>query len=149
MPVPPEWILQERLEVEGISHAEFARRCGRSPKLISEIISGKAPLEPGTALQFEKVLGVDASIWLGIESEFRLQRAREAEAQQHAAASAEWVKAFPVRDLVKRGLLPTPEIGYRCRVEVAGVLSSGFSRCLDRSLRLGQCGVPPLSEIQE
>jgi HTH-type transcriptional regulator/antitoxin HigA len=70
--VPPGWVLQERLEVEGISHAKFARRCGRSPKLISEIISGKAPLEPGTALQFEKVLGVDASVWLGIESDYRL-----------------------------------------------------------------------------
>ena len=68
--VPPGWILEERLEVQGISHAEFARRCGRSPKLISEIISGKAPLEPETALQFEKVLGVDASIWLGIETDY-------------------------------------------------------------------------------
>ncbi len=106
--VPPGWILQERLEVEGISHAEFARRCGRSAKLISEIISGKAPLEPRTALQFEKVLGVDASIWLGIESDYRLHRAREAEAQ-NAAASAEWVKAFPVRDLVKRSCFQRPE----------------------------------------
>ena len=105
--VPPGWVLEERLEVEGISHAEFARRCGRSPKLISEIISGKAPLEPGTALQFEKVLGVDASIWLGIESEFRLHRAREAEAQT-AAVSEEWLKAFPVRDLVKRGCFERP-----------------------------------------
>ena len=106
--VPPGWILQERLEAEGISHAEFARRCGRSPKLISEIVSGKAPIEPGTALQFEKVLGVDASIWLGIESNYRLHRAREAEAQ-NAAASVEWVKAFPVRDLVKRGCFQRPE----------------------------------------
>ena len=106
--VPPGWVLEERLEVEGISHAEFARRCGRSPKLVSEIISGKAPLEPGTALQFERVLGVDASIWLGIESEYRLHRAREAEAQ-NAAASAEWVKAFPVRDLVKRGCFQCPK----------------------------------------
>ena len=106
--VPPGWILEERLAVEGISHAEFARRCGRSAKLISEIISGKAPLEPGTALQFEKVLGVDASIWLGIESEFRLHRAREAEAR-NAAASAEWVKALPVSDLVKRGCFQRPK----------------------------------------
>ncbi len=106
--VPPGWVLEERLEVEGISHAEFARRCGRSPKLISEIVSGKAPLEPGTALQFEKVLGVDASIWLGIESEYRLHRAREAEAQR-AADSAEWAEAFPVRDLVKRGFFERPE----------------------------------------
>ena len=75
--VPPGWLLEERLEAQGISHAEFARRCGRSPKLISEIIAGKAPLEPETALQFEKVLGVDASIWLGIESDHQLHRARE------------------------------------------------------------------------
>ena len=54
--VPPGWVLEEHLEAHGISHAEFARRCGRSPKLISEVIAGKAPLEPETALQFEKVL---------------------------------------------------------------------------------------------
>ncbi len=106
--VPPGWILEERLEADGISQAEFARRCGRSPKLISEIISGKASLEPGTALQFEKVLGVDAGIWLGIESRFRLHRAREAEAR-HAAAAAEWARAFPVRYLVKRGCFQHPE----------------------------------------
>ena len=105
--VPPGWVLQERLAVEGISHAAFARRCGRSPKLISEIISGKAPLEPGTALQFEKVLRVDASIWLGIESDYRLHRAREAEAED-AAAAVEWIKGFPVRDLVKRGCIERP-----------------------------------------
>ncbi len=67
------------------------------------------PLEPGTALQFEKVLGVDASIWLGIESEYRLHRAREAEAK-NAAASVEWVKAFPVRDLAKRGCFQNPAL---------------------------------------
>ena len=104
--VPPGWVLQERLEVEGLSHAEFARRCGRSPKLISEIVAGKAPLEPETALQFEKVLGVDASLWLGIESDYRLHRAREAE---DAAASATWIGAFPVRELVKRGCFERPE----------------------------------------
>ncbi len=106
--VPPGWILEEHLEVQRISHAEFARRCGRSPKLISEIIAGKAPLEPETALQFEKVLGVDASIWLGIESDYQLHRAREAEAE-YAAASVEWSKAFPVRELVKRGCFQRPE----------------------------------------
>ena len=103
--VPPGWVLAERLELQGLSHAEFARLCGRSPKLISEIIAGKASLEPETALQFEKVLGVDASVWLGIESEYQLHRAREAEAA-HAAASTDWLKKFPVGELVKRGCLP-------------------------------------------
>ncbi len=77
--VPPGWVLEERLDVLDMSHAEFARRCGHSPKLISEIISGEASVEPGIALQFEKVLGVDASIWLGIESEYKLHQARQDE----------------------------------------------------------------------
>ncbi len=75
--VPPGWVLEERLKAQGISHAEFARRCGRPLNLISQIIAGKAPLEPETALQFEKVLGVDAGVWLGIESDYRLHRAGE------------------------------------------------------------------------
>ena len=102
--VPPGWVLAERLEVRGISPAEFARRCGRSPKLISEIIAGKAPIKPETALQFERVLGVDASIWLGIEDDYRLHRVREAEAQK-AEESVAWSKQFPVNELVKRGTL--------------------------------------------
>ena len=55
--VAPGWVLAERLEAQGISRAEFARRCDRSAKLISEIIAGKAPIEPKTALQFEKSAG--------------------------------------------------------------------------------------------
>lgn len=106
--VPPGWVLEERLVVQGISHAEFARRCGRSPKLISEIIAGKASLEPETALQFEKVLGVDASIWLGIEADYQLHRARESEAADAEGAS-EWVKGFPVKELVKRGAIRRPK----------------------------------------
>jgi len=103
--VPPGWVLEERLGVQEISHAEFARRCGRSPKLISEIIAGKASIEPETALQFEKVLGVDASIWLGIEKDYQLYRARETE----TADAGSWVKGFPVKELVKRGAIRCPE----------------------------------------
>ena len=106
--VPPGWVLEERLDVQGMSHAEFARRCGRSPKLISEIISGKAPLEPETALQFEKVLGVDAGIWLGIESKYKLRRARQNEAEA-AARIDQWARGFPVAELVKRGIFERAE----------------------------------------
>ena len=105
--VPPGWVLEERLDAQGISHAEFARRCGRSAKLISEIISGKAPVEPETALQFEKVLGVDAGIWLGIEADYRLHQARQAEAQE-AEKAASWAKRFPIKELVERSLMGTP-----------------------------------------
>jgi len=102
--VSPGWVLKERLEVNEISQAEFARRCGRSPKLISEIIAGKAPVEAETALQFEKVLGVDAGIWLGLEKDYQLHQMREAEARE-AEASSDWARSFPVNELVKRGVI--------------------------------------------
>ena len=84
-PIPPSLVLREHLEARGYLQAEFARRCGRSPKLISEIIAGKAPLEANTALQFEQVLGLDADIWIGIESQYRLFLVQEAEAEKMTA----------------------------------------------------------------
>lgn len=107
--VPPGWVLKERLEAHGISQAEFARRCARSPKLISEIIAGKAPLEPATALQFERVLGVHADIWLGTEAAYRLFQAREAELRaNHTAEAISWAEGFPIKDLVRRGMIDSP-----------------------------------------
>lgn len=108
--VPPGWVLEERLEAHEISHAEFARRCGRSPKLISEIIAGKAPIEPKTAVQFERVLGVDAGIWLGIESDYRLRQERELETRK-SEESMEWARRFPVAELVRRGVIAKPSSG--------------------------------------
>ncbi len=105
--VPTGWVIEERLAAQGLSHAELARRCGRSPKLISEIIAGKAPVEPKTALQLERVLGIDASILLGIESHYQLHRVRESESKD-ATAVAAWVKSFPVQELVKRGAIEKP-----------------------------------------
>ena len=105
--VPPGWVLEDRLDAQNISHAEFARRCGRSPKLISEIIAGKAPVEPKTAIQFERVLGVDAEIWLGIETDYRLHLEREAEAIRANELIA-WAKTFPVNELVKRNIFAKP-----------------------------------------
>lgn len=105
--VSPGWVLEERLDAQGISHAEFARRCDRSPKLISEIISGKAPIVPQTAFQFEMVLGVDASIWLGIEADYRLYGIRAA-ADEKAEAAGAWSQSFPVKELVKRGVIRKP-----------------------------------------
>ena len=105
--VPPGLVLADMLETRQISHAEFARRCGRSAKLVSEIVAGKAPLEPVTALQFERVLGMDASLWLNIEASYRLHRAKETE-ERELQASAEWASRFPIKYLVKLGWIENP-----------------------------------------
>ncbi len=61
----PGAYLEEILDQRGIRKTDFAIRCGRPAKTISEIIAGKTTILPDTALQFERVLGdVKASIWL-------------------------------------------------------------------------------------
>ena len=105
--VSPGAVLQERLEVMGVSQAEFARRCGRTPKLISEIIVGKAPVETETAMQFERVTGLHASIWLGIEADYRLHLARQDESRQLEQLVA-WAKEFPVKELFNRSKISKP-----------------------------------------
>lgn len=84
--VVPGEIVSEHMEFLGMNQAELARRSGRSAKLISEIVNGKAPIEPETALQFEK-LGLDTRIWLNLEASYRLFLAREVKAQAASAAT--------------------------------------------------------------
>ncbi|MCY4445555.1 MAG: ImmA/IrrE family metallo-endopeptidase [Rhodobacteraceae bacterium] len=103
--VPPGWILEEILEARNLSQAEFARRCGRTPKLISEIIAGKAPIETETALQFGRATGIDAGIWQRMEASYRRHLALEDEAK----IAEEWRKSFPIGELVKRGCFTKPE----------------------------------------
>ncbi|KKK93747.1 hypothetical protein LCGC14_2689790 [marine sediment metagenome] len=72
----PGQVLEDMLVTNGISHAEFARSSGCAPKLVSEIIAGKAAVDPKTARQFEQALGLEASIWLNIEAVHQLHQAK-------------------------------------------------------------------------
>ena len=103
--VPPGWLLEITLEDNQFSQAEFARRCGRSPKLISEIISGKAPIDTETAIQFERTTGIVAEIWNQMESNYRSHLALKKEAD----IAENWQKSFPTNELVKRGFFTKPE----------------------------------------
>lgn len=102
--VPPGEILQERLDMKKMSQAELARRCDRSTKLISEIISGKAPIEANTALELEKVLGLKAEIWVKIDREYRLFNARK-EVREANSQNLNWCKNFPLKEMASFGLI--------------------------------------------
>lgn len=105
--IPPGAILEETLEARGLSKSEFARRCGRPAKTVSEIIVGKSAITPETAIQFERVLGVPASFWTNLESKYQLRLAESAE-QKDLATCGAWAGSFPIKELVKFGLIPKP-----------------------------------------
>lgn len=101
---PPGDLIEEYLDTLQISARELARRCGRSGKLISEIVAGKAPVEPGTALQLERVLDLSASILINMEAAFQLHQARETESRE-LATHFDWAKRFPLKEMAERKLI--------------------------------------------
>ena len=104
----PGTLLRTYLEEDGMSRAELARCCGCSARLISGILSGKAGIEPRTALRLERVFHVKADMWLRMEADYQLRRIRPTE-RTVTDEEAQWASSFPVNEMVKRGCLPRPE----------------------------------------
>jgi HTH-type transcriptional regulator/antitoxin HigA len=103
----PGAYLEEVLDDRDIGKAEFAVRCGRPSKTISEIIAGKASIMPDTALQFERVLDIAARLWLALESDYQLSVARQRE-REGLARATRWTKYFPITDLIAKGFIAPP-----------------------------------------
>ncbi|NOC84531.1 HigA family addiction module antidote protein [Ruegeria sp. HKCCD6428] len=107
----PDWAvhpgehLAEYIETRGWSQAEFARLAGLTPKLVSTIIHGTNPISAETALKLERVLGMKADIWTGLQAEWDLHQARFAKKRKVIEAT-EFVGHFPLRELKARGVLP-------------------------------------------
>src|SRR5262245_54973125 len=74
--VHPGAILEEHLETRGLSQAEFARLAGMTPKLVNTIIKGVNPVTAETAIRLERVLGLKAYVWTGIQARWDLFNAR-------------------------------------------------------------------------
>ncbi len=97
---PPGDSLAEALDNRSLTQADLSRRTGLSKKAINEIVRGKAPLSPETALKLEAVLGIPAKFWMERErryAEHLARLARRRELAQHVA----WLQKFPVREMVR------------------------------------------------
>jgi HTH-type transcriptional regulator / antitoxin HigA len=99
---PPGETLLELLEERSMSQTELAERMGRPKKTISEIVNAKAAITPDTALQLENVFGVPAHFWMHREQDYQESLARGRE-HERLAQQIEWLKSFPVKEMIKRG----------------------------------------------
>lgn len=103
--IPPGEYLAEVLEDLGMSQADLARRMGRPSQAINEIAHGKKAITPETAIQLEKVTGVPAHVWTGLEEEYRLILAQEEE-EELLKSEAKLVDADLFRSMAKLGWIP-------------------------------------------
>ena len=74
--VPPGEILKETLETLGMTQSELAERMGRPRQTINGVVSGKSSINADTALQLERALGVPASFWNNLETNYQQTLAR-------------------------------------------------------------------------
>lgn len=107
LPIPPGEYLEEVIEELGMTKNELAKRMKRPAPKLSAIFKGNKTITPETALQLEKVVGVPAHIWTGLEAEYRLALARleQNEALSRLKAETRLITAFRYAELVKMGVV--------------------------------------------
>jgi addiction module HigA family antidote len=88
----------EYLEAYGWSQSDLARRTGLTPKTVSEICNGKAPISPATALAFEHVLQRPAHFWLGLQRNYDEFEARAKESIR-TSSWHDWARRFPLTEM--------------------------------------------------
>jgi HTH-type transcriptional regulator / antitoxin HigA len=104
--IPPGEYLAEVLTDLGMSQADLARRMGRPEQMVSEILGGAKRITPETALQLERVTGVPANVWTGLEEEYQLTMAR-ALAREQVAGESVLVDLETYRELARLGFVAT------------------------------------------
>ncbi|MHA1569672.1 MAG: ImmA/IrrE family metallo-endopeptidase [Alphaproteobacteria bacterium] len=114
---PPGETLQDILDDRDMTQAELAERMGRPKKTICEIIKGKAQITPDTAIQLEHVLGIPASFWSNREWNYRQYLSRIA-LRERLKENICWLQEFPIREMIARGWLSSPQDKVRRVVEL-------------------------------
>ncbi len=103
--IPPGETLQEYLDSRGMSQADLAKRLGLTSKTVNEIVKGKAPITPETALALESVFGTPARFWISLEANFQETKAR-LEREQSIMAECDVAEQFPYASLARLGAVP-------------------------------------------
>ena len=85
MPIHPGEVLQEELEVRGVSQRRLAASLGRPPQAINEIVRGRKAITAETAIGLERILGISARTWMNLQSEYELVLAYNRQADRRSA----------------------------------------------------------------
>ena len=109
LPIPPGEVLAEEIAARRMPQRELAARMGCQPQVVNEIIRGKRAITPDTAVALVKVLGGDPQFWINLENDYQTTLAQQIE-ENALLSEAQWLKEYPVRELIKRGwLLPAQD----------------------------------------
>ena len=76
MLIHPGEMLKDEIEARGITQKDLSKRMGVSYTVFNEILNGKRPITTEYALLLEAALGIDARIWLRLQADYNMQKAK-------------------------------------------------------------------------
>jgi HTH-type transcriptional regulator/antitoxin HigA len=74
--IPPGAVLAEELEARGLTQSRLARLMRRPLQAINEIVRGRKRITGATALELADALGTSAELWIRLEADYELNKAR-------------------------------------------------------------------------
>ena len=74
---PGEVLAEYYMKEMNINQTELARKIGTNPRKINEIVNGKRAISPDFALDLSEVLRTTAEMWVRMQADFDLWKARQ------------------------------------------------------------------------
>ncbi len=77
MLIHPGEMIKDEIAARGITQKELAKQMGVSYTVFNEILNGKRPVTTEYALLLEAALGTNASIWIGLQADYNMQKVKQ------------------------------------------------------------------------
>ena len=100
--VPPGQVINRELEARDWTQQDLAEIMGRPSQVISEIVRGKKQITPETAIQLAGAFGTSSELWINLESNYQLQKARQERNDRDIARRSQLFSMAPVSEMIKR-----------------------------------------------
>ena len=164
---PPGVLLNDQLLGRGLSPEDLAEMCGYPIDKINGVIRGDEHVDEMVARQFELSLGIDADLWLNIESNYISHLRRGLEVQYRELAKRGYVPVLSKKELTTQRIPKLMEffgvdcddalVAWRRRMKVtADAVAYRHSPKFDSDavavaawLRMGSSDAPEVPEFSE
>jgi len=77
MLIHPGEMIKDEIIARGMTQKDLAQQMGVSYTVFNEILNGKRPITTEYALLLEAALGTNASIWIGLQADYNMQKAKQ------------------------------------------------------------------------
>lgn len=77
MLIHPGEMIKDEIMARGLTQKELAQQMGVSYTVFNEILNGKRPVTTEYALMLEAALGTDAGIWIGLQADYNMLKAKQ------------------------------------------------------------------------